>query len=51
MPQQERATFWLDAEDLPTLLKLDIVHIMPGMNPKFLEKIEKDGVTLYAAES
>lgn len=51
MPQQERATFWLDAEDLPTLLKLDIVHIMPGMNPKFLENIEKDGVTLYAAES
>ena len=51
MPQQERAAFWLDAEDLPTLLKLDIVHIMPGMNPKFLENIEKDGVTLYAAES
>ena len=35
----------------PTLLKLDIVHIMPGMNPKFLENIEKDGVTLYAAEN
>ena len=51
MPQAERSAFWLDAEDLPTLLKLDIVHIAPGMNPKFLENIEKDGVTLYAAES
>ena len=50
MPQKERATFWLDAEDLPTLLKLDIVHILPGMDPKFLKNIEKDGVTLYAAE-
>ena len=50
MPQKERAAFWLDAEDLPTLLKLDIVHILPGMDPKFLENIEKDGVTLYAAE-
>ena len=50
MPQKERAAFWLDAEDLPTLLKLDIVHILPGMDPKFLKNIEKDGVTLYAAE-
>lgn len=50
MPEQERAAFWLDAEELPTLLKFDIVHIMPGMDPKFIENIEKDGVTLYAAE-
>ena len=40
----------MDAEELPTLLKLDIVHIEPGMNPAFLENIERDGVTLYAAE-
>lgn len=50
MPQANRARFWLDAEELPTLLKLDIVHIEPGMNPAFLENIERDGVTLYAAE-
>lgn len=50
MPRSERAAFWLDAEELPTLLKLDIVHITPGMDPKFLQNIEKDGVTLYAAE-
>lgn len=50
MPQKERAGFWLAAEDLPTLLKFDIVHITPDMNPKFLQNIEKDGVTLYASE-
>lgn len=50
MPEAEQARFWLEAEDLPTLLKLDIVHILPGMNPEFLRNIEKDGVTLYDSE-
>lgn len=50
MPRDEQAGFWLDAEELPTLLKFDIVHIAPGMDPVFLTNIEKDGVTLYAAE-
>lgn len=50
MPQEKRARFWLDAEELPTLLKLDIVHIEPGMDPAFLKNIERDGVTLYAAK-
>lgn len=50
MPEHNRAGFWLDAEELPTLLKFDIVHISPGMDPVFLRNIEKDGVTLYAPE-
>ena len=50
MPEQNQAAFWMDCEELPTLLKLDVVHIQPGMNPQFLKKIEKDGVTLYAAK-
>lgn len=50
MPQENRARFWLDAEELPTLLKLDIVHIEPGMDSAFLKNIERDGVTLYAAK-
>ena len=37
---------WADAEELPTLLELDIVHIMDGMDPVFLQNIEKDGVPL-----
>ncbi len=51
MPTDQRAAFWLAAEELPTLLKLDIVHISPDMEPAFLKNIEKDGVTLYAAEN
>ena len=50
MPEKQRGGFAMEAEELPTLLKLDIVHILPGMDPKFLKNIEKDGVTLYAAE-
>lgn len=50
MPEQNRALFRLGAEELPTLLKLDIVCISPEMDPGFLKNIEKDGVTLYAAE-
>ena len=48
MPEDNRSAFWLDAEDLPTLLKLDIVHMQPGMDEKFVANIEKDGVELYA---
>ena len=51
MPQENQARFWMDCEDLPTLLKFDIVHIHDGMAPAFLQNIEKDGVTLYAAEN
>lgn len=51
MPQENQSSFWMDCEDLPTLLKFDIVHIHEGMNPAFLQNIEKDGVTLYAAEN
>lgn len=47
MPEANRTSFWLDVEDLPTLLKFDIVHIDSGMNEAFLQNIEKDGVTLY----
>ena len=50
MPEKNRGAFWMAAEELPTLLRFDIVHILPGMDPKFLHNIEKDGVTLYASE-
>lgn len=41
-----RAEFWMECEDLPTLLKFDIVHMQDGMNPAFVANIEKDGVEL-----
>ena len=50
MPEKQRGSFSVEAEDLPTLLKLDIVHISENMEPAFLQNIGKDGVTLYAAE-
>ena len=51
MPPQNRARFDLDAEELPTLLKLDIAHITPDTDPKFLSNIQKDGVTLMGSFS
>ena len=51
MPEKQRGGFAMEAEELPTLLKLDIVNISPNMDPAFLENIEKDGVVLYAAEN
>lgn len=50
MPEKNRANFWMDCEELPTLLKFDIVHITDDMNPVFLANIKKDGVELYAAK-
>ncbi len=50
MPEKNHALFWLDAEELPTLLKFDIVHISPRTDPDLLSNIKKDGVTLYAAK-
>ena len=46
MPQEKQASFWSDCDDLPTLLKLDISFIRDGMDAKFLQNIEKDGVEL-----
>lgn len=51
MPETQRGGFAMEAEELPMLLKLDIVHISSNMEPAFLENIEKDGVVLYAAEN
>lgn len=51
MPEKQRGSFAVAAEEMPTLLKLDIVHISADMDPDFLANIEKDGVTLYAAEN
>lgn len=46
MPGPNRARFWAEAEELPTLLKLDVVHIEEGLSPAFLDNIKKDGIDL-----
>ena len=47
MPEKNRALFWWEAEELPTLLKFDVVHITPGTEAELLESIEQEGVVLY----
>ena len=51
MPEKQRGGFAIEVDDLPTLLKLDIVHISPNMDTAFRKNIEKDSVVLYAAEN
>jgi predicted nucleotidyltransferase len=50
MPQQNQGTFYWEADELPTLLKFDLVHIHPEMDPAFLANIEKDGIILYGED-
>lgn len=47
MPDNNQAMFWWDLEDLPTLLKFDIVHIDENTDKNLTESIKKEGVTLY----
>ena len=47
MPEENRARFWSDIDDLPTLLKFDLVHVMELTDAELVENIEKDGVVLY----
>ena len=46
MPESQRGIFATELEKLPTLLKIDVVHVSEAMNGKFLQNIECDGVLL-----
>ena len=47
MPPDAQARFWAAVDELPTLLKFDITHVVPDMDQNFLKNIEHDGVALY----
>ena len=47
MPEDNRSLFWIELEELPTLLKFDIVHINGNTDSALVENIEKDGVVIY----
>ena len=47
MPKDNQARFWSDIDDLPTLLKFDLVHVTEDTDAELVKNIEKDGVTLY----
>lgn len=46
MPPKERGTFWVQAEELPTLLKLDILHMDTVEDAALRANIEREGVDL-----
>ncbi|MGE4214309.1 MAG: nucleotidyltransferase domain-containing protein [Anaerotignaceae bacterium] len=47
MPQEKQPLFYWDIEEIPTLLKFDIVHITKDTDKVLIENIEKDGIVLY----
>ena len=47
MPQKNHAAFWSAVDELPTLLKFDLVHISETTDIELLKEIQKDGVILY----
>ncbi len=48
MPKDKQAGFWLEIEDLDSLLKIDIVHITKNTDKTLKNNIEKDGVILMS---
>ena len=44
---ENQAHFWCDIDDLPTLLKCDLVHVTAYTDAALIKNIEKDGVVLY----
>lgn len=43
MPHKERGAFWVEAEELPTLLKLDILHMDAVEDAALRANIEREG--------
>ena len=47
MPEKQQIAFLSGVDDLPTLLKFDIVFIATYTSPDLLTEIDRDGVILY----
>ncbi|WP_280961396.1 nucleotidyltransferase family protein [Butyricicoccus faecihominis] len=50
LPESKEAAFLDGIDELPTLLKFDVVFISPHTSPALLDEIKRDGVTLYEAQ-
>ncbi len=46
MPLAQQAVFWNTLEELPTLLKIDVVHMQPHTDAALCANIQHEGVTL-----
>ncbi len=47
MSALDRARFCTDADEIPTLKKIDIVFVNDGLTDDLMESIKKDGVVIY----
>ncbi len=47
LDKSKQAFFWYDIDDLPTLIKFDLVYISENTDKSLLENIDKDGVVIY----
>ena len=47
LSKEDQSLFWSNIEDLPTLLRFDLVFVDRDTDPNLLENIEKDGVVIY----
>lgn len=46
LPKEQETAFWNGIDDLPTLLKFDLVFVRDYTTPALLENIAKDGIVL-----
>ncbi len=46
MPKEKQTAFWTATEELPSLLKFDIIHVTSHTNPELIKNIKKDGIIL-----
>ena len=44
---RQQTRFWCGMDDLPTLLKYDVVFVDDYTSPELLAEIDRDGVILY----
>ena len=45
--EEQQTRFWCGMDDLPTLLKYDVVFVDDYTSPELLAEIDRDGVILY----
>ena len=50
LPEAQKGNFCAGIDELPTLLKFDIVFVDSFTSPTLLAEVERDGVILYEAK-
>ena len=50
LPDGHQGRFWAGIDELPTLLKFEIIFIDKATSPALLDEVERDGVIIYEAD-